>query len=197
MKVKDLVGQRFGRLFVVARAGSYVEKKTGRKLCATWEVVCDCGRHVTRKTYRLTSGISESCGCLPKELAGQTNRLPNNGAARNLNLKHYKDSATKRGFVWALSDQQFDSITALNCHYCGIVPTQICRVAAVNGRKFFPQIVYNGIDRVDNTRGYAPDNVVPCCKVCNRAKDVMPLEEFLAWVGRVYAHRIARSAGVS
>jgi 5-methylcytosine-specific restriction endonuclease McrA len=27
-----------------------------------------------------------------------------------------------------------------------------------------------GLDRVDNSRGYAPDNVVPCCQECNRIK---------------------------
>ena len=49
---------------------------------------------------------------------------------------------------------------------------------------------YNGIDRVDNTRGYTLDNVVPCCFKCNRAKDTMTKEEFLEWVGRVATHSL-------
>lgn len=50
---------------------------------------------------------------------------------------------------------------------------------------------YNGLDRVDPSRGYATDNVVPACIVCNRAKADMSREEFHAWVGRVYS-RIRR-----
>lgn len=50
--------------------------------------------------------------------------------------------------------------------------------------------VFTGIDRVDNTRGYDPDNVVPCCRVCNRAKDVRTKDEFLSWAKRVVDHSI-------
>lgn len=36
-----------------------------------------------------------------------------------------------------------------------------------------------GIDRWDNSRGYLADNVVPCCKDCNRAKMTRPPREFV------------------
>lgn len=29
---------------------------------------------------------------------------------------------------------------------------------------------YNGIDRLDNTKGYTPENSVACCKHCNSLK---------------------------
>ena len=48
--------------------------------------------------------------------------------------------------------------------------------------------IYNGIDRLDPTRGYIAKNVVPCCKTCNVAKLRMSREEFLNWVWRVAAH---------
>jgi arginine decarboxylase-like protein len=36
-----------------------------------------------------------------------------------------------------------------------------------------------GIDRWDNSRGYFADNVVPCCKDCNRAKSTRTPRDFV------------------
>jgi len=36
-----------------------------------------------------------------------------------------------------------------------------------------------GIDRWDNSQGYLADNVVPCCKDCNRAKNTRTPREFV------------------
>ena len=36
-----------------------------------------------------------------------------------------------------------------------------------------------GLDRVDNSRGYQADNVVPCCADCNYMKGQMSQEAFL------------------
>jgi hypothetical protein len=48
--------------------------------------------------------------------------------------------------------------------------------------------IYNGIDRVDNTRGYSIDNCVACCKQCNWAKRELPQQEFIDWIHRVSRH---------
>jgi hypothetical protein len=58
---RDLVGQRFGRLAVIAdsgeRRGSFV----------VWECRCDCGATVRVSTGNLRSGNTRSCGCLRRE----------------------------------------------------------------------------------------------------------------------------------
>ena len=41
---------------------------------------------------------------------------------------------------------------------------------------------YNGIDRVDNTKGYQVNNCVASCFICNKAKGVMTQSEFLNWI---------------
>lgn len=46
-------------------------------------------------------------------------------------------------------------------------------------------LTYNGIDRKNNTLGYLPDNVVPCCKTCNWAKGKKSYEEFMEYLRRV------------
>ena len=47
-------------------------------------------------------------------------------------------------------------------------------------------VFYNGIDRVDNNRGYEIENVVPCCTSCNSAKMDLSKEDFLCRIKRCY-----------
>lgn len=75
-------------------------------------------------------------------------------------------------------------MTALACFYCGLPPGALM----VSGNSRY---IYNGIDRKHNEVGYTAENVVPCCKTCNRAKQAMPYEEFMAWIARIAeCHRL-------
>lgn len=44
------------------------------------------------------------------------------------------------------------------------------------------------VDRIDNTKGYTPDNVVLSCVAVNRMKYTHPKGEFLRWCGLVTEH---------
>ena len=56
----DITGQRFGRLTVIAHAGSDKHKQS------LWLCQCDCGNVVTLPKTNLRNG-TKSCGCLWKE----------------------------------------------------------------------------------------------------------------------------------
>lgn len=43
------------------------------------------------------------------------------------------------------------------------------------------RLIYNGIDRIDNAKGYTIENSVTCCKRCNFAKRNMSYDEFISW----------------
>lgn len=62
MKRKDLTGQTFGRLTVVAYAG---RAKNGNAL---WRCDCSCGGTAIIDGYRLRTGTTKSCGCYRREL---------------------------------------------------------------------------------------------------------------------------------
>jgi hypothetical protein len=47
---------------------------------------------------------------------------------------------------------------------------------------------YNGLDRVDRSKGHTSDNVVSCCWDCNRAKGDMTKEDFIIHIKRMYDH---------
>lgn len=57
MKLKNRIGQRHGRLFVIAEAG---RNKRGQ---AFWQCRCDCGKICYAFGGNLHSGHTRSCGC--------------------------------------------------------------------------------------------------------------------------------------
>jgi hypothetical protein len=92
----------------------------------------------------------------------------------NDRLRKTKESAVKRNKSWNLDDEFAKELMTRPCHYCGLIDMNI-RV--------------NGIDRVDNTIGYCPSNVVPCCKLCNYFKKNYTVDEFLAHAKRITEHQ--------
>jgi hypothetical protein len=56
------------------------------------------------------------------------------------------------------------------CNYCG---------DKING---------GGIDRVDSSMGYEPDNCVPCCPNCNRMKMALSVSDFLSHIQKIINH---------
>lgn len=61
--LKDLTGQKFGRLTVIERAGSTKDNHT------TWLCGCECGNKTVVPIHYLRSGNTKSCGCLKNEFA--------------------------------------------------------------------------------------------------------------------------------
>lgn len=69
----DITGHKFGRLKVLHRAGT----SNGE---ATWACICECGKTKNVRGYYLRNGITESCGCLHREISSRV--------YSNLNLTH-------------------------------------------------------------------------------------------------------------
>lgn len=63
MKLCNLTGQRFGRLVVVRRSDR------GYRGGTIWECRCDCGAVTHVYANHLKSGVTQSCGCLARELS--------------------------------------------------------------------------------------------------------------------------------
>lgn len=65
-KLIDLTGQRFERLRVIERAGTYISPGDDGK-AATWLCECDCGAKTIVLGRNLTTKATRSCGCLRSE----------------------------------------------------------------------------------------------------------------------------------
>lgn len=91
----------------------------------------------------------------------------------------YRRGARVRNLSFELTIDDFKKIVIQNCFYCGEIP----RSAKRNFQTFW--VPMNGIDRVDNNRGYRLDNVVPCCTICNTLKKTMSMTDFLNHIAKI------------
>jgi hypothetical protein len=186
-KPKDLTGLRFGRLVVT---GSAVGSRYGT---STWLTKCDCGQTVTVSRRDLVAGCTISCGCRQAEIRANLkfvkSRLPNDVYGQRDLLRVYKRNARYRNLIFDLTEQEFTNITTSPCSYCGAPPSP----RSISEGRFY---LCNGIDRVDNARGYTTDNVVPCCSACNTAKGTLSKGSFEEWLIRVQQHFLGRKGPV-
>jgi len=173
----DLTGQRFGRLVVIERVNN-PKKKRG----TFWLCKCDCGNQKTINAISLKKGVTKSCGCYNREITS----LPYGEAAKNTIYRNYKRGAKDRNIDFFLKKEEVFEIIIKNCYYCGEKPLNIQRNYYNNGN-----FIYNGIDRIDSSKGYIKNNVVPCCWICNQAKSSMSIDYFDESIEKVYRHRIS------
>jgi 5-methylcytosine-specific restriction endonuclease McrA len=149
---------------------------------------CDCGSQKIIHGSLLKSGNTKSCGCLSREIRAATALPGSLGAMRQVILQNYKRGG--KGKSWNITEEEFYNTTQKSCFYCGVSPSQR-RKGKGNGHDF----IYNGIDRVDSKKGYTLDNIVPCCRNCNIAKNDMTTKEFLSWIIRVWGKAMADQWG--
>lgn len=150
---------------------------------------CKCGKEKVISINNVRSGNSTCCGLSP---CRGTERDKDIEVGYKAILYVYKKHAKDRGFTFDLDYDYFKELTKCNCHYCGIEPIQVYQLKNPKTGKIRSgvPITYNGIDRVDSTKGYFNDNVVTCCKICNRAKSNSSLDEFKEWIKRIYMKTI-------
>jgi hypothetical protein len=165
IKNKDLTGKRFGRLTVLERA------KTNTYGHGCWRCKCDCGNEKIVAINYLVTGNTKSCGCYQIE----ARKKRHGEASFNSIFRAYKQMASTRGLKFSLSKDEFKELILSNCYYCNKEPLQVMRNPNFNG-----DTVYNGLDRIDNSKGYTKDNVRSCCGQCNIAKSNYSEEEFFS-----------------
>lgn len=105
--------------------------------------------------------------------------LPKGRSALNQVVLCIKHNAKNAGREFDLDPEEVVKLIQLPCHYCGCSPSNHWKTA------WGSEADYNGLDRVDNSKGYVEGNVVPCCYTCNGAKSSMSVEDFLAWIDRL------------
>jgi len=143
-----------------------------------WMCRCDCGVEKLVKAYNLTSGATKSCGCIKAEASkinikiAHKNAVKEGSALRQL-LATYKFHAKQRGLLWDLTVEKFKELTSSPCYYTGFLPSNSIKSQA--GEEY----VYNGIDRLDNSKGYTVENSVPCCGEVNMMKKTLSKEHFI------------------
>ena len=143
----ELTGQRFGRLTVVGPSSN-------AQTCAQrlWAVVCDCGERRDVQGSNLRGGSTASCGCLAREVFSKT-------AART-NYRHGM-TYSPEWRTWSSMLTRCNNEKSKCYRYYGAKGVSICErwrsfenfVADVG-----PRPAGTTLDRIDNSRGYEPEN---------------------------------------
>jgi hypothetical protein len=146
----------------------------------------DLDRYSRNNKWRAKYGSPEHLEKMSKKALAR--RKSSGHAALTRLIGTYTWNAKVRGVPFDLSREDFARLVSLPCHYCGEPPS-----AVKQGKDIWSPLVYNGVDRVDNEKGYSLSNSVACCKNCNAAKRNLSVQEFLAWVEKIYLQSIQPS----
>lgn len=200
-KVRDLSGQKFGRLRVVR----YIGRKGNQTM---WECLCECGKPHIASTTNLVRGHVQSCGCLRKEVSrkqhtthGDRNtRLYRiwdsmkrrcNGTNGNKDKKYYCDRgisvcqewmAYENFRDWAVKNGYRDDLTIdridVNGNYC----PENCRWATMreqeNNRRNNHYVTYDG--KTQTIGEWASETGIPYDTLYGRLYSGWPMEKALA-----------------
>ena len=152
----DLTGQPFGRLVVIREYG---RSKDGQ---VTWLCKCDCGAEIVVIAGNLRKGNTKSCGCLSRDISRE----------RSLNL--LRELNTTHG----CSQEPWYKVYAGMMERCGHWEggkerdlrlyrdrgIEVCAEWRESPWAFGDWLIAHGwrkglqIDRIDNNKGYSPEN---------------------------------------
>lgn len=99
----------------------------------------------------------------------------------------YKSTAAKKKREFKLTQLEFNKLITSNCFYCSRIPSNT--IYNYNKKSSFN---YNGVDRIDSSRGYTTDNVLSAYKNCNKAKNNLTLNQFYDMYCKVAGNVMAR-----
>ncbi len=144
----DLIGQQFGRLTVVAH-GDTLRSPSGKPR-RTWNCTCSCGGVAAVVTEKLTSGHTQSCGCLQRERTGNANRK--HGKTRTQVYRTWCNMLSRCG----------DAINTSTLHY-GQRGIRVCNRWQESFENFYadmgdPPTPKHSIERNDSNGHYEPGN---------------------------------------
>lgn len=171
--MEDLTGKVFGSWTVLSRAANRVQitKTTGRRnTIARWLCRCVCGVERPVSGYLLRHHGSTNCGCVRVKELSLRLRSPHTPFRQVVSA--YKRNARSSGVPFELTDDECRALFEKDCFYCSESPANRCTVRS--GESY----IYNGIDKVDPSRGYVFSNCVSCCFPCNQMKSDVTQQAF-------------------
>lgn len=143
--LRDLIGQRFNRLFILKQ----VPQRLGRYKRVLWECLCDCGNKSFATSNHLTSGHTQSCGCLQKQIT--IKRSTRHGfAKRNQQTREYRAWCDMK--IRCQRDKNYTRRSIKVCSKWNNSFLQFYRDLGKCPPGF-------SLERVNNDRGYFPGNV--------------------------------------
>lgn len=127
-----------------------------------------CGRwskHCVPTIQATRSNLLPCSKCITRAIPGQDSAVRTRGGTNfGYKWRILKVGASRRKLKVGITKNMAHRLMKSDCTYCG-EKSAGTRV--------------NGIDRVDNAKGYIRSNCVPCCSTCNRMKWVYNVKDFV------------------
>lgn len=169
------IGKKYGKLTVIAMGEVPLGKR--RRL---WLCHCDCGKDIWVPLCRCTKKVIKSCGCSRYRPPGESGLLRIFNAYRT-------DAKKKEKKIFQITFDDFKKLTSEKCFYCGIPPSHKIVQKSRDGKS--TTFYNNGIDRIDSSKGYILNNIVPCCTLCNMIKWTLSKEAFLYHIKKIISYQ--------
>jgi hypothetical protein len=141
----NIKGNRYGKLVVVERLPT-----DGKGKSILWLCKCDCGNETYVRANMLRIGHTQSCGCLAKERLLES-------------VKTHGMSKTRVYNIWCQMRYRCSVKTRPDYKYYGGRGIAVCE-EWLEFEAFYKWAKENGysddlsIDRIDNSKGYSPEN---------------------------------------
>jgi len=187
--LNEYIGYRSGTITV---NGFYYTQFPYTRRNAILTCTCDCGR-TTETTTKAISGNNRrrtcgySCPLTRPDKKGFRDHSHKElgSAALGYLCANYRHWAKTRNKVFGLTNEQARELFIQDCYYCGRPPQKVTTTA------WGDEFKHNGIDRIDNSKGYELDNCVTCCYLCNLSKHTDSKQEFITWIKRLQEYKNA------
>lgn len=147
-KMNNLKDQRFGRLTAICPVA-----KNNRN-AVLWLCECDCGLDAIVESSSLVRGLTHSCGCLDRE----AHQLRPNRTVHG-------QCGTRLHRIWKGMKNRCNNANSLDYQkYYGSREITVCDEWLHDFQAFYDWAISHGdhdnlsIDRLDNDKGYSPDN---------------------------------------
>ena len=145
----NLLGQRFGKLTVISKAGI---SKHGS---VNWLCKCDCGNETIVNSNNLRRGHTLSCGCYQREQAA---------IAGKKTLTIHGKAKSRLYHIWIGMKQRCYNNKSANFKRYGGRGIYVCDEWKNDYQSFYDWSILNGydesltIDRINNDKEYSPQN---------------------------------------
>lgn len=179
---KDYTGITFSKVKV-----NGLSRRDRKSKVTYWDCTClICEKSFEKSTGSITDSINSNrftcCGCTYYKKPDIESAYKEMFRRYKKGHSYRKKKQNKEEYNFELTYEDFREIISKPCTYCGLESD------VYNVREW--KLYCNGIDRIDSDKGYTKDNITTCCKVCNRAKNKMSLEEWNTWLDRISKFRL-------